>query len=145
MTRVDTFDADFFGVTPREAERMDPQQRLLAELCWEAFENAGISLHGLDGSNAGVFVGIGASDYLTYQLSLDDSRGIDAYTGTGNAHSLAANRLSYLFNLHGPSVAMDTACSSSLVAFYLGHHSNSLLDFAGPIISRKSSPLPSIT
>ena len=81
LERVDAFDADFFGITPREAERMDPQQRLLSELCWEAFENAGISLYGLDGSNAGVFVGIGASDYQTYQLSLNDHRGIDATLG----------------------------------------------------------------
>jgi acyl transferase domain-containing protein/acyl-CoA synthetase (AMP-forming)/AMP-acid ligase II/acyl carrier protein len=111
---VDRFDAPFFGISPREAARMDPQQRLLAEVAWEALEDAGIVPEHLAGSATGVFVGIATNDYGHLQFQRLDQ--IDAHTGTGNALSIAANRLSYLFDLHGPSLAIDTACSSSLVA-----------------------------
>lgn len=120
LPNIDLFNAQLFGITPREANRMDPQQRLLAEVCWEAFEQAGLAQEHLVGSRTGVYVGIGGSDYSTLQLHIDDHlEQIDAYTGTGNAHSIAANRLSYLFDLRGPSLAVDTACSSSLVALHL--------------------------
>ncbi|XUL85489.1 type I polyketide synthase [Streptomyces galilaeus] len=111
---VDRFDAAFFGISPREAARMDPQQRLLAEVSWDALEDAGIVPERLAGSATGVFVGIATNDYGHLQFQRLDQ--IDAHTGTGNALSIAANRLSYLFDLHGPSLAIDTACSSSLVA-----------------------------
>ncbi len=114
---VDLFDAQFFGISPREAERMDPQQRLLLEVVWEALENAGIAPSQLSGSRTGVFVGISNNDYSQFQYgNLED---IDAYTGTGNAFSIAANRISYILDLRGPSIALDTACSSSLVAVHL--------------------------
>jgi acyl transferase domain-containing protein/acyl-CoA synthetase (AMP-forming)/AMP-acid ligase II/NADPH:quinone reductase-like Zn-dependent oxidoreductase/acyl carrier protein/short-subunit dehydrogenase len=117
---VDLFDAQLFGIAPREANRMDPQQRLLLEVAWHALEQAGLPPDRVAGSRTGVFVGIGGTDYSTLQLGFDNYLlGIDAYTGTGNAHSIAANRLSYLFDLHGPSLAVDTACSSSLVAMHL--------------------------
>ncbi len=111
---VQGFDPAFFGISPREAARMDPQQRLLAEVAWEALEDAGIVPEHLAGSATGVFVGIATNDYAHLQFQRLDR--IDAYTGTGNALSIAANRLSYLFDLRGPSLAVDTACSSSLVA-----------------------------
>lgn len=111
---VDRFDPAFFGISPREAARMDPQQRLLAEVAWEALEDAGIVPERLAGSATGVFMGVATSDYGHLQLQRLDQ--IDAHTGAGSALSIAANRLSYLFDLRGPSLAIDTACSSSLVA-----------------------------
>lgn len=116
LDAIDQFDASFFGVSPREAARMDPQQRLLLETAWEALENAGIAPDSLAGSATGVFVGISSNDYSQRQFS--DAAHIDAYAGTGNAHSLAPNRISYFLDLHGPSYAVDTACSSSLVAVH---------------------------
>lgn len=113
---VSGFDVNFFGISPREAGCMDPQQRLLLELAWEAMEHAGIPPGTLRGSNCGVYLGISSSDYA-YRLA-DDLAAMDAFTATGNTTSIAANRLSYQFDLHGPSMAIDTACSSSLVAFH---------------------------
>jgi acyl transferase domain-containing protein/acyl-CoA synthetase (AMP-forming)/AMP-acid ligase II/acyl carrier protein len=114
---IDQFDPYFFGISPREAERMDPQQRLLLEVAWESLENAGLAVEKLAGSQTGIFVGISSNDYARLQFSHPSY--IDAYAGTGNAHSIAANRLSYLFDFRGPSVAIDTACSSSLVALHM--------------------------
>ena len=118
---VDKFDPQFFGITPREAQSIDPQQRLLLEVSWSALENAGVANHSLAGSSTGVFIGISSSDYS--QLRLRYGSQIDAYLGTGNAHSIAANRLSYVWDLKGPSMAVDTACSSSLVAVHLASQS----------------------
>ena len=118
---VDKFEPQFFGITPREARSIDPQQRLLLEVSWSALENAAVANKDLAGSNTGVFVGISSSDYL--QLRSLYGVDVDAYVGTGNAHSIAANRLSYLFDLKGPSMAVDTACSSSLVALHLASQS----------------------
>src|SRR5215218_10203538 len=111
------FDAAFFGLTPREAVRMDPQQRWLLETAWEAIQDAGYPLSALAGSGTGVYVGISASDYGDIQ-----KRGrydADMHTSTGQALSIASNRVSYLFDLRGPSLSVDTACSSSLVALDL--------------------------
>ncbi|NES13758.1 MULTISPECIES: type I polyketide synthase [Micromonospora] len=116
LDRIDRFDPHFFGISAREAARMDPQQRLLAEVTWEALEDAGIVAEDLASSATGVFIGIATNDYG--QLTLADLDRVDAYTGTGNAFSIAANRLSYLFDLRGPSIAVDTACSASLVAVH---------------------------
>ncbi len=114
LDRIDMFDADFFGITPREAKQIDPQHRLLLELAWEAFESAGIVPAALAGSATGVFVGISGNDYAN--LAQDEVP--DAYTNIGSALSIAANRISYVFDLHGPSMAIDTACSSSMVAIH---------------------------
>ncbi|MEH2360894.1 beta-ketoacyl synthase N-terminal-like domain-containing protein [Nostoc sp.] len=116
LEQVDRFEPEFFGVSPREAETMDPQQRLLLEVSWEALENAGQIPEQLAGSKTGVFIGISNYDYS--RLLSDHLAGTDAYYGTGNALSIAANRLSYLLDLQGPSWAVDTACSSSLVAVH---------------------------
>ncbi|HEX8065556.1 MAG TPA: type I polyketide synthase [Thermoleophilaceae bacterium] len=113
---VDEFDPLFFGISPREAEHVDPQQRLLLEVAWEALEDAGQTA-GLAGSATGVYVGICTSDYA--QIQFREPRTVDRYATTGTASSIAANRLSYVFDLNGPSIAVDTACSSSLVALHL--------------------------
>ncbi len=115
LEQIDGFDSQFFGIAPREADRIDPQHRLLLEVAWEALEAAGQPIAQLSGSETGVFIGISSQDYAQLQ-SLTD---VDAYTVTGNAHNMVANRLSYLLNFQGPSLAVDTACSSSLVAVHL--------------------------
>jgi acyl transferase domain-containing protein/SAM-dependent methyltransferase len=118
---VDLFDAEFFGVSPREAVSMDPQHRLLMETAWEALENAAISPERLAGTQTGVFVGYGNSDY--WRLIYGNKERIDAYSALGNAFSVAAGRLSYFLGVHGPSMTVDTACSASLVAAHLACHS----------------------
>jgi thioester reductase-like protein len=116
---IDQFDPAFFGITDREACHMDPQQRMLLEVSWQALEDAGQQLDLASGDETGVFVGISISDYASLQTS-DAGRGtVDAYSATGGSLSIAANRISYVLNLQGPSVAVDTACSSSLVAVHL--------------------------
>jgi acyl transferase domain-containing protein/acyl carrier protein len=125
LDRVDEFDAEFFGISPREAQHMDPRQRILLETAWEALANAGLATEQrvpggptpLSGSNTGVFIGHMVGDY--YSLETGNPAGIDSYVSTGNLDSILANRLSYVLNLQGPSLAVDTACSSSLVALYL--------------------------
>src|ERR1700737_1903965 len=115
---IDQFDAQFFGINPREAAAADPQQRLLLEVAYSAVEDAGLTLHSLAGTRAGVYVGISSYDYSLLQLN--DRDAIDGYTNLGSSHCIAANRLSYFLNLIAPSLAVDTACSSSLVAAHLG-------------------------
>jgi len=115
------FDAAFFRISPREAISLDPQQRLALELGWEALENAAIAPHSLSeasGHSTGVVLGISSIDHWQQALA-KPSEAIDAYLATGNTHSVAAGRLSYLLGVTGPSLAVDTACSSSLVAVHL--------------------------
>lgn len=114
---LDGFDADYFGVPPREAQLLDPQQRLWLEIAVEALERAGQPVDRLGGSATGVYVGCTNLDYY-HHLHADPAE-IDAYTVSGNLHCIIANRLSYLLDLRGPSMAIDTACSSSLVAIHL--------------------------
>ncbi|MFH1539621.1 MAG: aminotransferase class III-fold pyridoxal phosphate-dependent enzyme, partial [bacterium] len=116
IENVDRFDPEFFGISPVEAKSMDPQQRLLLEVAWEALERALIAPARLAGTSTGVFVGISGNDYARMQFR--NVSGANAYAGTGNALCVAANRLSYLLDLRGPSWAVDTACSSSLVAVH---------------------------
>jgi acyl transferase domain-containing protein/acyl carrier protein len=118
LEEIDGFDASFFRIPPAEAERMDPQQRLLLETSWEALEDAGLLPADLRGSQTGVFVGVSVSEYAL-RLQRTDVSLIDGLMPTGGALSIAANRLSYVFDWHGPSVAIDSACSSSLVALHL--------------------------
>jgi len=146
LEQVDQFDSSFFGISPREVERMDPQQRLVLEVAWESLENAGIAPSKLSGSQTGVFIALGNYDYcrlLTKDLSL-----VNAYDGTGNTLSIAANRLSYILNLRGPSVLLETACSSSLVALHFACRSlqsgESNLSLVGGV-SLMLSPEPFIT
>ncbi len=117
VSDVAGFDADFFGITPREAEAMDPQQRMLLEVAWESLEHAGIAADSLSGSRTGVMVGMSSWDYTI--VNIEHRAEIDAYLSTGNPHSAAVGRIAYLLGLRGPAVAVDTACSSSLVAVHL--------------------------
>ncbi len=110
------FDPGVFRISPREAEQIDPQQRLLLELVFEACEDAGVPPSRMAGSGAGVYVGASALDYST--IALHDPALADAYFATGNTLSIISNRISYIFDLHGPSLTIDTACSSSLVALH---------------------------
>ena len=114
---IDQFDAHFFGINPREAAAADPQQRLLLEVAYEAVEDAGLTLAALHGKRSGVYVGISSFEYSTHHIK--DRALLDAYTNLGSSLCIAANRISYFFNLLGPSLAVDTACSSSLVALDL--------------------------
>ncbi|UPT23220.1 type I polyketide synthase [Thermobifida alba] len=117
LDEIDSFDSAFFGMTPDEADRLDPQQRLVLEASWEALEDAGLPADRLRGSATGVYMGIYNNDYLL-SLARNDVEP-DVYTAPGVAHSIVANRLSYLLDLSGPSLAVDTACSSSLTAVHL--------------------------
>ena len=111
------FDPAFFGISPREAAQIDPQQRLLLELAHEAMEDAGIPGPSLHETGTGVFVGGSSWDYTT--LYSGDVSVLDAYSMTGATLCSLANRISYVFNLRGPSLTVDTACSSSLVALHM--------------------------
>lgn len=108
------FDPGVFAITPREARQMDPQQRLILQLAWEALEDAGIPPSTLARQNIGVYMG--ASSMENSHRQFFDPAGTDSYLMTGNSLSIIANRVSYQFDLRGPSLTLDTACSSSLVA-----------------------------
>ncbi|HEX4310702.1 MAG TPA: SDR family NAD(P)-dependent oxidoreductase [Acidobacteriaceae bacterium] len=116
LDHPDAFDAEFFGIAPREAGSMDPQQRWLLEVSWEALENAGINPKSLAGANAGVFLGISASEYGQRAQSSLPAEQLSAYTLQGSALNAAAGRLAYFYGFSGPAMAIDSACSSSLVA-----------------------------
>ncbi|KAN0113308.1 BcPKS8, polyketide synthase [Hyaloscypha variabilis] len=113
---VASFDAPFFGLTSQEAISMDPQQRLLLECTFEALENAGIPKHEIVGKRVGVFIGGSFSEYEA--SSFTDADTIPMYQATGCAFAMQSNRISYFFDLRGPSFTVDTACSSSLVAVH---------------------------
>ncbi len=117
LDEIDGFDPGFFGISAREAAQIDPQQRLLLELASEAFEDGGFAPHGLRGSAMGVYVGASAMEYSN--RTIGDLAAADAYFMTGTSLSIFSNRISYIFDLHGPSLTVDTACSSSLVAVHL--------------------------
>ncbi|MGW0750881.1 SDR family NAD(P)-dependent oxidoreductase [Streptomyces sp. NPDC002587] len=113
---IEAFDAKFFGITPHEAEVMDPQQRLVLEVICEALDHAGVPAHALQSTPTGVFVGLSSLEYG--HLTTSDPARLTAWTSTGAAGSIVANRVSYLLDLRGPSITTDTACSSSLVAVH---------------------------
>ncbi len=113
---IDKFDAQFFGIAPKEAEKIDPQQRIMLELGWFCIEDAGYSSTQLSGSQVGVFIGVCNYDYD--QLQHQDEENVDGHSGTGTWNCMLPNRISSFFNFHGPSIPIDTACSSSLVAIH---------------------------
>ncbi|KAB8231118.1 non-reducing polyketide synthase pyr2 [Aspergillus alliaceus] len=114
---IRSFDASFFNISPTEAAAMDPQQRLLLETVYESLDRAGLRLEELQGSQTGVFCGLMRHDY--HHLLMADMETNPPYALAGTAGSILANRVSYFFDWHGPSITIDTACSSSLVAVHL--------------------------
>ncbi|PKM52638.1 MAG: hypothetical protein CVV02_00440 [Firmicutes bacterium HGW-Firmicutes-7] len=116
MKEVDKFDPLFFGISPMEAELMDPQQRIFLQTVWKTIEDAGYKSKDISDTNTGIFVGVGTSDYN--ELLKEKGVEIQAQTSTGISHSILANRISFILNLHGPSEPVDTACSSALVAVH---------------------------
>jgi phthiocerol/phenolphthiocerol synthesis type-I polyketide synthase B len=117
LERIDEFDAEFFSISPREAECLDPQQRLLLETAWEALEDAGQDIRSLEGSPTGVFIGQWINDFEARLFA--DPEGMDFYKAQGSGRYASSGRISYALGLRGPSLTLDTACSSSLVAVHL--------------------------
>ncbi|MDF4004937.1 SDR family NAD(P)-dependent oxidoreductase, partial [Luteibacter sp. PPL552] len=117
---VEYFDADFFGISAREAAVMDPQQRLMLEQAWACLEDAGYDPAVFSGTRTGVYVGVFTFDYRDYLGRALEN--VEAHVSTGTHTALIPNRISYFLNLHGPSLPIDTACSSSLVALHKAAH-----------------------
>lgn len=115
LEEVTQFDAGFFNISPHEAELTDPQQRLFLQTVWKTIEDAGYAVTTISQLKTGLFVGVFGHDYADL---LEKNRIFEAYTATGTAISILANRVSFLLNLQGPSEVIDTACSSSLVAIH---------------------------
>ena len=130
LDTVDRFEPGFFRISPREAARMDPQQRLLLEVAWEALEDAGQPVAPLAGTPTGVFVGVMNADFA--RRHAQDLARVDAQLGPGSSLGIASNRLSFMFDLRGPSMSVDTLCSSSLVAIHLACQSLAT-DESGPV------------
>ncbi len=118
QTDITAFDANFFGISPREAEILDPQQRLLLELVWESFEHAGIPPMEARGTSIGVFIGSLTQDNQIIQLSYQNRESMTQHTAGSSSMTMLSNRISYIFDLRGPSFTVDTACSSSMVALH---------------------------
>lgn len=118
---VRAFDADFFGISPREAKSIDPLQRMILEVVYEAIENAGIASDTLKGSNTGVYIALGNSDYIQARFRSGSLDTVDVYDTTGIPFGTACGRVSYLYDLKGTSFALDAACASSLLAVHLAN------------------------
>lgn len=118
VSNLDMFDAQFWGISPREALRMDPQQRWLLECAWESIEDAGYRPSSLKDTRTGVYVGIASNDYAQVQMTSPND--VDVHTNSGSTLSIASNRIAYLMDLKGPAISVDTACSSALVAINIG-------------------------
>ncbi|XP_064019023.1 uncharacterized protein LOC135185832 [Pogoniulus pusillus] len=116
LDEFNSFDNHLFGINNTEAERMDPQQKLLIECTYKALEDAGVPVEAISGTKTGVFIGLMNRDYeIVTSRAVSE---INHYDGTGAAMSIAANRVSFTFNLTGPSLVIDTACSSFLFALH---------------------------
>ena len=117
LTDIEGFDAGHFGISPREAICMDPQQRILLEITWDGLERAGIPPHRLAGHDVGVFIAANSFDYG--QRLFTDIPRIEPWAVNGAMLFALANRISYAFDLRGPSMTVDTACAGSLTAVHL--------------------------
>lgn len=116
---VRAFDADFFGISPREAKSIDPLQRMILEVVYEALETAGIASNSLKGSNTGVFIALGNSDYIQARFRSGNLNTVDVYDATGIPFGTACGRVSYLYDFKGTSFSLDAACASSLLSVHL--------------------------
>lgn len=116
---VQAFDANFFGIVPREAKSIDPLQRMILEVVYEALEEANIPSDSLKGTNTAVYIAIGNSDYIQARFRSGNLETMDVYDATGMPFATAAGRVSYLYDLQGPNFALDAACASSIVALHL--------------------------
>lgn len=116
ISDIDKFDPKFFNISPREATYMDPQHRIFLQSVWHAIEDSGYSPKSLSGRKIGVYAAVSKFDYA--ELSRQSDSEIASFTSTGMAHSILANRVSYLLNLNGPSQMIDTACSGALVSIH---------------------------
>jgi acyl transferase domain-containing protein len=114
--KIDVLDADFFGISHREAASIDPQQRILMEIIWEALEDGGLPADQFSGAPVGVYVGGFTTDSLLAHFDAKNRDYISSHSATSSTLGMLANRISYLFDFRGPSLTIDTACSSSLVA-----------------------------
>ncbi|KAK2626256.1 hypothetical protein QTJ16_004518 [Diplocarpon rosae] len=114
---VTAFDAEFFRIPQNEAVAMDPQQRIMLEVVYETFENAGLRIEDVTGSQTACYVGAFTSDWREIQFRDLDSAPTLAVTGSGI--ELLANRTSWFYDLRGPSVTVSTACSASMVSIHL--------------------------
>ncbi|KAM7215806.1 polyketide synthase [Rhypophila decipiens] len=115
---VSAFDAPFFSMPIAEAKAMDPQQRMALECTYEALENAGVRMEDVQGSNTSCYVGCFTRDYS--DMLACDREDLPLYHGTGTGSAIMSNRISWFFNMKGPSISLDTACSSSMAALHLG-------------------------
>ena len=113
---IDKFDADFFQISPAEAELMDPQQRIMLELCWSCIEDSGYSAASFSGTNTGVFIASAGYDYK--ELLDIHLPSVEGYRATGTNAAIIPNRISYFLNLRGPSLNLDAACASSLLSLH---------------------------
>lgn len=116
---IEYLDGPFFNISPIELESTDPQQRILLEVTHEAFENAGIDVNSLIGSDTGVFIGIDNVDYEARQIRSKDYKLISGYCYTGTGPTGASGRISYTMGLRGPCMTIDTACSSALTCTHV--------------------------
>ncbi|KAJ3955053.1 hypothetical protein N0V92_008446 [Colletotrichum tropicale] len=130
---IHAFDAAFFNIRRDEAKAMDPQQRITIECAFEAFENAGWTLRDIAGRKVAVFAAHQGSTYAGH--AAEDLLTTSAYSASGTAGCMLANRISYLFDLRGPSAAVDTACASSSYAFHLACQSVRLGECEAALVS----------
>ncbi|KAK6725223.1 hypothetical protein SNK03_003969 [Fusarium graminearum] len=114
---IAAFDAAFFNIAPIDAKSMDPQQRMLLEVVYEGLESAGIRMEDTTGSDTSCYVGTFTRDWS--DMLMRDPETAPKYSGAGIGSGMQANRVSWFFDWHGPSLTLDTACSSSLVALHL--------------------------
>jgi acyl transferase domain-containing protein/glutamate-1-semialdehyde aminotransferase len=130
IDQPDSFDNNLFDLYESESKHLDPQQRKILELAWHAIEHSGRTPSDVMGSNTGVYIGISTNDYSLAKAG--EKASVDVFDGVGGAHSIVANRISYLFDFKGPSWAVDTACSSSLISLAqaVGHLRSGECDMA---------------
>ena len=132
LEEVDGFDYKFFGISEAEAISMDPQQRMLLQGTYEAIEDAGMTTDELQQCCTGVYTGIMNLDFGGITVGENSMHNLDQFSATGSSMSITANRISFAFNLSGPSIAFDTACSSSLTALTVAcdHLEKGIIDVA---------------